>query len=561
MPYKVKIEVTNNLKQSESAILDKIHQILPNFYAIDINLTDKGAVLYVDSEDTVTTLLCDATQIQLLELNLRVVPHERFFPDRTVFATKVRQAIVDEHTTEEIIDEINRLNDVNAIKIFAIKPKDGNTTSKRVLKIIFETKQNVEDTLTNGLKLYNSIIPGVNISKEKFTAIKQCYKCFKFTHYSSECHLTEGFCSICGDTHNYKVCPNKNKPKCINCKGKHIAIAASCPLKKAEVKKATTSTQISNTSVNTGNSQLTNTGRPSPDIVTTQTKNHWFPQPSQPSQPSQPIKYTSPIETNNNNGLDDNSSSLKSHEWEIKLKIMESYAQMRAKDDHEKYLLIMNAFLINHGISPLESPIIITPVKHSSSGNHNQNSISNLSQNTNQHILPPLSQDPPSLPTINQNTYLTRQLFNRTRSVDDIASLNLALSPNTFENETLSSAASVVSLSSRSETDPATSVKKKRTPRKRKCKNTSTLSEESLHTPENEHTKTPPTVVKSKNNKHELTQEDIDFLHQQRLNPDWSYLDVSTSQPPSSQSKWLDTNSNSQGKTQSIHNRDSNSPS
>ena len=58
--------------------------------------------------------------------------------------------------------------------------------------------------------------------------------------------------------------------------------------------------------------------------------------------------------TNNDHG------TFEKHEWEIKLQIAQSYADKASKGDPEKYLHIMNNFLISVGLTPLNiSPQII----------------------------------------------------------------------------------------------------------------------------------------------------------------------------------------------------------
>ncbi|XP_073955532.1 uncharacterized protein [Choristoneura fumiferana] len=65
--------------------------------------------------------------------------------------------------------------------------------------------------------------------------VKQCLKCQQFGHIAKFCKNNE-VCSICSENHNYKACgADKQNPVCANCKGKHIAISASCPIKKTKI--------------------------------------------------------------------------------------------------------------------------------------------------------------------------------------------------------------------------------------------------------------------------------------------------------------------------------------
>ncbi|XP_063373831.1 uncharacterized protein LOC134661621 [Cydia amplana] len=63
--------------------------------------------------------------------------------------------------------------------------------------------------------------------------VKQCLRCMKFDHIAKYCKNNE-VCSICSGNHNYKTC-DKSTTKCANCGGRHIAISATCPLKKEKI--------------------------------------------------------------------------------------------------------------------------------------------------------------------------------------------------------------------------------------------------------------------------------------------------------------------------------------
>lgn len=65
--------------------------------------------------------------------------------------------------------------------------------------------------------------------------VKQCLKCLRYGHIAKFCKNSDA-CSICSENHNFKNCTaDKNNPKCANCQGSHLAISASCPLKKQKI--------------------------------------------------------------------------------------------------------------------------------------------------------------------------------------------------------------------------------------------------------------------------------------------------------------------------------------
>ena len=60
----------------------------------------------------------------------------------------------------------------------------------------------------------------------------QCYRCQKFGHNQLKCDKDQ-VCVVCAGKHKLKDCPDKSKPKCINCNGAHAACYKECPKNKA----------------------------------------------------------------------------------------------------------------------------------------------------------------------------------------------------------------------------------------------------------------------------------------------------------------------------------------
>ena len=59
----------------------------------------------------------------------------------------------------------------------------------------------------------------------------QCFNCQRFYHNAANCH-SKARCLLCGQEHNLKDCPGKNKNdfkvKCVNCHGTHAANYGGC---------------------------------------------------------------------------------------------------------------------------------------------------------------------------------------------------------------------------------------------------------------------------------------------------------------------------------------------
>ena len=70
---------------------------------------------------------------------------------------------------------------------------------------------------------------------EEFRApisVQQCYNCQNFGHSAKNCKAK----IKCGEGHSHKGCPNREKqrPKCANCKGPHVANYKGCPAYKKQ---------------------------------------------------------------------------------------------------------------------------------------------------------------------------------------------------------------------------------------------------------------------------------------------------------------------------------------
>ncbi|XP_064292535.1 uncharacterized protein LOC135309869 [Plodia interpunctella] len=65
--------------------------------------------------------------------------------------------------------------------------------------------------------------------------IKQCFRCLRYGHLAKFCKNAER-CSICTEGHSFKNCNvSLANAVCIHCKGNHIAISGTCPVKKQKI--------------------------------------------------------------------------------------------------------------------------------------------------------------------------------------------------------------------------------------------------------------------------------------------------------------------------------------
>ena len=98
------------------------------------------------------------------------------------------------------------------------------------IKIKSDKPKQAEALLSGGLVCQKTgIIFRVEESKTTLS-ILQCFKCQSFGHKALNCTKKEK-CVVCGEAHSHKNCPNKEKqkPKCANCRGPHVANYRGCP--------------------------------------------------------------------------------------------------------------------------------------------------------------------------------------------------------------------------------------------------------------------------------------------------------------------------------------------
>ena len=229
-----------------------------------------------------------------------------------------------------------------------------------------------------------------NIQKEKVDNVAQCFRCFSFEHVANQCQRNNPLCSICAEEHNFRDCSNKNnktKLKCANCGGKHIAIAKSCPKRKEKINEKENEKQQTNLqnqqqqkqpsnplsldnfpALNTVNIPSAQPPQQNTVMAWANTNNQNNNTNTTHSQQQQPISTTQSC----------NIDEYKKHEWEIKLSIAKSCAEMAAKGNASRFLEIMNSFLKDIGLSLLN--IALDP--------HTGNTRSNREQHSNSQSSP-----------------------------------------------------------------------------------------------------------------------------------------------------------------------------
>ena len=234
--------------------------------------------------------------------------------------------------------------------------------------------------------------------RERVDNVAQCYRCFSFEHVANQCQRTNPLCSICTEEHNFRDYPNKNnktKLKCANCGGKHIAIAKSCPKRKEKINEKENEKQ----QINLQNQQQQK--QPSnplslDNFPALKTVNNPSTQP--PQQNTVMAWANTDIQNNNTDTTHSqqqqpiqpcNIDEYKKHEWEIKLSITKSCAEMAAKGNASRFMEIMKSFLKDIGLSPLN--IALDPHTGNTCSNREQHSSSQSSPTIQLPSLTPMS--------------------------------------------------------------------------------------------------------------------------------------------------------------------------
>ncbi|KAI5637514.1 hypothetical protein NE865_09801 [Phthorimaea operculella] len=155
------------------------------------------------------------------ELKLRAT-----IPARLTEVTGVITNVPTYMSNKKIYDGISSCRNVVSVRRFMRRSKDDEGNSCLV------------PTQAVSITFASAVLPDyVDINSWYFEVrpytppVSQCLRCLRFGHIGKFCKNAQR-CSICGDSHNYKDCVKRpEEAVCVHCKGKHVAIAKSCPVK------------------------------------------------------------------------------------------------------------------------------------------------------------------------------------------------------------------------------------------------------------------------------------------------------------------------------------------
>ena len=135
--------------------------------------------------------------------------------------------------TEVSEKDFKEFLDLNKI----IYPKAERLTSKKDGRVLQMFKLEIKDEAEAEALISQHLtchITGIIYKVEEFrspVSVKQCWNCQSFGHSAKTSK-----CLICGESHNHKGCPNRERkqPNCANCKGPHVASYKGCPAYKKQ---------------------------------------------------------------------------------------------------------------------------------------------------------------------------------------------------------------------------------------------------------------------------------------------------------------------------------------
>ena len=224
----------------QSQILSSVVAAAPDINIIDINKTIDGILLTLQDRKDLYCCISKDVQDNLKANNLQAIPPQWLSVNNSLFAPKMADAITENSSQDIVKDVLARDKNIGLIDAIVLPSKFNDNRTLKAIKFIFETPDKMEEALQKGFRVMNVVLGPDRLFRNKdanLAKLKQCFKCFLYDHYSNECPLTHGLCSICGRVHNFRECPTPNNPKCKNCNQKHTSIAKECVVRKKEMEK------------------------------------------------------------------------------------------------------------------------------------------------------------------------------------------------------------------------------------------------------------------------------------------------------------------------------------
>ena len=227
----VKLRLRQNV-QGKKLTIAKVAEIAFMHFSVAFNKIaeqhDGYLVITRNTQDAERMMKEDAMDLFHKHGYTTIIP-PAFRAKRTIFIRRVDDQIYS-NNEEDLAHEIMHQNSWAKVQTLS-KLKE-----RKVLKITFKDSTMVDKALEAGLLCCNMSITSSQISRETFTEITICYKCYSFNkHLTRDCKTPTTLCSECSSPeHMWRECRNTLK-KCINCSGSHATLAPFCPTRRKAI--------------------------------------------------------------------------------------------------------------------------------------------------------------------------------------------------------------------------------------------------------------------------------------------------------------------------------------
>lgn len=274
-PIKVTFKFKDKTKWTEITLMRALGRIGP-LNCIGIFIGNTQVTFHLSDSTQLTPFLTASDALDKIKLELIESPEVT--ATRTIFAPRVQDFIanMDKILLAELINESN--NNLEVDNIIFVGSATSKTAIKNNLKIVFKNPNMAKQALQEGIWIDNFEIRANNIQPEEIIRPPQCNKCLKLDHVTKNCRQKNQTCSRCAGNHAYNDCDRNRPPYCINCKGAHSALYASCPAIKNEVNQIRRLKKYPNSSENQQNQNATAQPSPTPPQPPPPppTTNAWF---------------------------------------------------------------------------------------------------------------------------------------------------------------------------------------------------------------------------------------------------------------------------------------------
>ena len=163
---KVKIKFLRNHKQTDLMVMQNV-SLIGGVTIRGLFPSNDGVIVQLQTKEEIPKLFKTEVMSKLEEVNLRPVQPQSFEPERTIFVRKLPSSITGLEPTE-ILEEINKSNDIRVGKLFVLISKEQTNATRRTLKIVLNSIEDVEKATTNGITLFHMKAHPDDIFKDKF---------------------------------------------------------------------------------------------------------------------------------------------------------------------------------------------------------------------------------------------------------------------------------------------------------------------------------------------------------------------------------------------------------